>query len=216
MFISLFEAIWKAEIKELLKITGDQTISAVIYGAQGIYGGIATIVLTLFFSAPIMNRGWRFAASFTPIVALVCTVVFFSFLYFQDSLGVITNMFNTTPIMMAVMFGLANVVFIKSAKYILFDPTKERAYIPLDEESKVRGKAAVDGVGSRLGKSLGSFLLTMVLVPFFGDNLIVNVRYHVLFILIIILVGWLIAINKLSIKYNELTEEHEKQEREVL
>ncbi|ACE05519.1 ADP/ATP carrier protein [Candidatus Amoebophilus asiaticus 5a2] len=216
MFISLFEAIWKAEIKELLNITGDQSISAVIYGAQGIYGGIATIILTVFFSAPIMNRGWRFAASFTPVVALVCTIVFFSFLYFQDSLGAVTTMLNTTPIMMAVMFGLANVVFIKSAKYILFDPTKERAYIPLDEESKVRGKAAVDGVGSRLGKSLGSFLLTMFLVPLFGDNLIVNVRYHVFFILIVILVGWLVAINKLSVRYNKLTEEQEKQEKEVL
>lgn len=216
MFISLFESIWKAEIKELITSTGDQTISAVIYGAQGVYGGIVTIVLTLFFSAPIMNRGWRFAASFTPVVALICTVIFFVFLYFQDSLGAITSMFNTTPIMMAVMFGLANVVFIKSAKYILFDPTKERAYIPLDEESKVRGKAAVDGVGSRLGKSLGSFMLTMVLLPLFGEGHIGNVRYHVCFIIILILIAWLIAIGKLSARYNKLTEEQEKQEREVL
>ncbi|OJW72285.1 MAG: ADP/ATP carrier protein [Candidatus Amoebophilus sp. 36-38] len=214
MFISLFESIWKAEIKELLKATGDQTISAMVYGDQGIYSGIVTILLTLFFSAPIMNRGWRFAASFTPVVALVCTMAFFVFLYFQDSLGAITSMFNSTPIKMAVMVGLFNVVFIKSAKYILFDPTKERAYIPLDEESKVRGKAAVDGVGSRLGKSLGSLILTMILVPFLGEGLIVNVRYHVFFIIIAILIGWLVAIGKLSVRYNQLSEEHEKQERE--
>jgi AAA family ATP:ADP antiporter len=216
MFISLFEAIWKAEIKELLKVTGDQTISAMVYGDQGIYGGIVTIVLTLFFSAPIMNRGWRFAASFTPVVALVCTAAFFAFLYFQSSLDGITAMFHTTPIMMAVMVGLLNVVFIKSAKYILFDPTKERAYIPLDEESKIRGKAAVDGVGSRLGKSLGSLILTMVLLPLFGQGLIENVRYHVFFIIILILIVWLIAINKLSVRYNKLAEEHEKQEKEVV
>jgi len=123
-------------------------------------------------------------------------------------------MFNSTPIKMAVMVGLFNVVFIKSAKYILFDPTKERAYIPLDEESKVRGKAAVDGVGSRLGKSLGSLILTMILVPFLGEGLIVNVRYHVFFIIIAILIGWLVAIGKLSVRYNQLSEEHEKQERE--
>lgn len=215
MFISLFESIWKAEIKELLKMTGDQTISAMVYGDQGIYGGVVTILLTVFFSAPIMNKGWRFAASFTPVVALICTFVFFAFMYFQDSLGGITSMFNTTPIMMAVMFGLINVVFIKSAKYILFDPTKERAYIPLDEESKVRGKAAVDGVGSRLGKSLGSLILTMILLPLLGDGLIENVRYYVFFIIILILVAWLIAINKLSVRYNKLTEEHEKQEQEA-
>jgi len=216
MFISLFESVWKSAIKELITTTGDQSISAHVYGDQGIYGGIATIILTLFFSAPIMNKGWRFAASFTPVVALVCTVVFFTFLYCQNSLDAVTTMLNTSPIMLAVMFGLANVVFIKSAKYILFDPTKERAYIPLDEEAKIRGKAAVDGVGSRLGKSLGSFLLTMVLLPLFGNGHIENVRYHVFFILIAILIVWLIAINKLSVRYNKLNEEQEKQEKEVL
>jgi len=214
MFISLFESVWKSSIKELEVAMGSQDILGDIYGDQGIFSGIVTILLTLFFSAPIMNRGWRFAASFTPVVALVCTMAFFAFLYFQDSLVAITSVFNSPPIKMAVMVGLFNVVFIKSAKYILFDPTKERAYIPLDEESKVRGKAAVDGVGSRLGKSLGSLILTMILVPFLGDGLIVNVRYHVFFIILAILVGWLVAIGKLSVRYNQVAEEHEKQEKQ--
>lgn len=145
MFISLFESVWKNSIKELLVSTNDPTISAVIYGDQNIYSGVVTIILTLFLSAPIMRKGWRFAASFTPIVALICTVIFFVFLFFQNSLEFITNLFEMSPIKIAVMVGLLNVVFIKSAKYILFDTTKERAYIPLDEESRVRGKAAVDG-----------------------------------------------------------------------
>ena len=210
MFISLFESVWKSEIKELLKATNDPTISAVIYGDQNIYSSVVTILLTVFLSAPIMNRGWRFAASFTPVVALVCSIVFFLFLYFESSLEPITTMLKTTPIMMAVMFGLVNVVFIKSAKYILFDPTKERAYIPLDDEEKIRGKAAVDGVGSRLGKSLGSLILTIFLLPL-GGGLIENVRGYVVVIILIILVTWLIAVRKLSVKYNKLTEEQEKQ-----
>jgi ATP:ADP antiporter, AAA family len=215
MFISLFESIWKSEIKELLKSTNDPTISAVIYGEQNIYSGIITILLTIFFSTPIMRKGWKFAASFTPVIALGCTIIFFAFLYFQDSLSGLTSLFHMTPIMAAVMVGLANVVFIKSAKYILFDPTKERAYLPLDEEAKVRGKAAVDGVGSRLGKSLGSLLLTMVLLPLLGDGLIENVRYYVFFLILLILIVWIIAINKLSVKFHELTkEEHEGQEKQ--
>jgi AAA family ATP:ADP antiporter len=97
------------------------------------------------------------------------------------------------------------VVFIKSAKYILFDPTKERAYIPLEDELKVRGKAAVDGVGSRLGKSLGSFILTVILLPLFGGGLIQNVQYHIFFIIILLLIAWLVAVKKLGVKFDALT-----------
>jgi AAA family ATP:ADP antiporter len=212
MFISLFEAVWKSGIKELIVSTNDPTISAEIYGAQNTYSGIATLLLTFFFSAPIMRKGWRFAASFTPVVALICTVIFFAFLYFQDGLSSLTSLLHVTPILLAVIVGLANVVFIKSAKYILFDPTKEQAYLPLDEEAKVRGKAAVDGVGSRLGKSLGSFILTMVLLPLLGGGHIENVRNYVFILLLLILIGWLVAIRKLSTKLHELTKEQESQE----
>ncbi len=214
MFISLFEAVWKPTIKELLTSTNDPSISAVIYGNQNIYSAITTIIVTFFLSAPIMRKGWRFAASFTPVVALVCTMIFFAFLFFQNSLGFITNLFEMTPIKIAVMVGLINVVFIKSSKYILFDTTKERAYIPLDEESKVRGKAAVDGVGSRLGKSLGSFLLTMILIPLFGDGDIINVRPHVFVIVLALLVTWIVVVYRLSIKFHALSEQQKEQEGE--
>src|SRR5690606_19492226 len=128
---------WKSGIKELMVSTNDPTIAAEIYGAQNTYSGITTLMLTFFFSAPIMRRGWRFAASFTPVVALICTILFFAFLYFQNGLSSLTNFFHVTPILFAVRVGLANVVFIKSAKYILFGPAKEQAYLPLDEEAKV-------------------------------------------------------------------------------
>lgn len=213
MFISLFEAVWKSGIKELIISTNDPTISAEIYGAQNTYSGIVTLILTFFLSAPIMRKGWKFAASFTPVVALICTVIFFAFLYYQAELSSITNLLHITPILFAVIVGLANVVFIKSAKYILFDPTKELAFLPLDEEAKVRGKAAVDGVGSRLGKSLGSFILTMVFLPMLGGGHIENVRGYVFILLLLILVGWIIAVRKLGTKLHELNEEQEAQEK---
>jgi AAA family ATP:ADP antiporter len=71
----------------------------------------------------------------------------------------------------------------------------------LDEESKVRGKAAVDGVGSRLGKSLGSFIITFFLVPYFGS--IHNAEYVIFFLVLIMLVLWLRAVAKLSILFKE-------------
>lgn len=210
LVVSLFESAWKTQISNLNKISGESNILAEIYGNQSIFGGILSLILVIFLSAPIMNKGWRFSASVTPVVALIATILFFSFLYFGDSLAHLAASWSTTPLSIAVMLGLANVVFIKSSKYIIFEPTKERAYIPLDEESKIRGKAAVDGVGSRLGKSLGSLILTGILIPFVGGGSLGKVQYYVFFIICFVLIIWLIAIKNLGIKYQQIVGQKEE------
>jgi ATP:ADP antiporter, AAA family len=201
--ISLFESVWKAKIKALT-VTNEGML-ADIYASQGILSGILSIVLIIFLSTPIMRRGWRFAASVTPVVTLIATIIFFAFLCIQDVFGSTTVLWGFSPLSLSVTFGLINVVFIKAFKYTLFDPTKERAYIPLDEESRIRGKAAVDGVGSRLGKSLGSMIITFFLVPIFGS--IHKAEYLIFFIIVVMLVLWIIAVNKLSVLFKEHTDE---------
>lgn len=46
-----------------------------------------------------------------------------------------------TPLYAAVLVGAAQNVFSKSAKYSLFDPCKEMAYIPLDQETQLKARA---------------------------------------------------------------------------
>ena len=49
-------------------------------------------------------------------------------------------------------------VFSKGAKFSMFKPAEEMVYIGLDEESRTKGKAAIDVVGAQTGKSGGSVL----------------------------------------------------------
>ena len=55
-------------------------------------------------------------------------------------------------------------VFGKGAKFSMFKPAEEMVYIALDEESRTKGKAAIDVVGAQSGKSAGSVLQQLLLL----------------------------------------------------
>ena len=73
---------------------------------------------------------------------------------------------GASPLAVAVLFGSANNVLSKASKYSVFDASKEIAFVPLPEEMKLKGKAAIDGIGSRFGKSGGSFIQQGLLMAF--------------------------------------------------
>ena len=64
-------------------------------------------------------------------------VLFFALVLFSGPLDPMLAAIGLTPLMAAVLVGAAQNVFSKSAKYSLFDPCKEMAYIPLDKETQV-------------------------------------------------------------------------------
>lgn len=73
----------------------------------------------------------------TPTVLLLTGVGFFSLILLGEPLAPILAKFGMTPLLAAVYVGALQNIFSKSAKYSLFDPCKEMAYIPLDEDMKV-------------------------------------------------------------------------------
>jgi hypothetical protein len=93
----------------------------------------------------------------------VTGLAFFALTMFGGFFAPLTAMLGLTPLMMAVFVGAAQNILSKSSKYSLFDPCKEMAYIPLDRESKTKGKAAIDVIGNPLGKS-GGALIQQVLI----------------------------------------------------
>merc|ERR1712232_1355025 len=102
---------------------------------------------------------------------------------------------GTSSLMLAVILGAAQNILSKSSKYSLFDPCKEMAYIPLDKESKTKGKAAIDVIGNPLGKS-GGALIQQVLI--FGVGSLAAATPYLGIILSGLVLSWIKAANNLA------------------
>ena len=120
--------------------------------------GIATFTMMLLSRVIFRKYGWGVAATITPTVLLATGVAFFGLILCSDPLTPILGKFGMTPLLAAVYVGALQNIFSKSAKYSLFDPCKEMAYIPLNEDTKVKEKAAIDVVCNPLGKSGGALI----------------------------------------------------------
>lgn len=202
---NVIEAVWKGQIK--LVYINENEYNAFM-GRFSMATGAMTILCMLIGSNIVRIFGWFVSACLTPLMIFVTGLIFFSFIFFRNELEPLTmSLFGVGPAVVAVWLGLFQNVISKATKYSLFDPTKEMSYIPLDPESKVKGKAAVDVVGGRLGKSGGSFTQQFLLV-LTGTSLVELAPYFACIVVGIIAI-WLLANRGLdkSLKEKERSEE---------
>lgn len=208
LVINLVEVVWKDQLLYLYPTPGDY--NTYINNLTSIQGVVST-VSALFMAKFIGRFGWTWTALVTPLTMLVTSTGFFCCLFFHDHLAdTLLTLTGTTPLTIAVFFGSAQNCLSKAAKYSFFDTTKEMSFIPLGHECKLKGKAAIDGVGSRLGKSGGS-LIHQGLLMFLG-SLAVSAPY-VAAILFVAIGFWVVACRTLGLQFNELIEskqEHKK------
>ncbi|MCZ6910754.1 MAG: Npt1/Npt2 family nucleotide transporter [Rickettsia endosymbiont of Ixodes persulcatus] len=105
----------------------------------------------------------------------------------------------------AIIVGTIQNILSKSSKYSLFDSTKEMAYIPLSLELRTKGKAAVEVIGTKFGKSLGAFIqsLIFIIIPTATfDSIII----YLLVIFIVMMSLWIWNVMKLNKEYNCVNE----------
>lgn len=204
--IQLVEVTWKGQLK--LQYPNPNEYSTFM-GYFSTATGMMTILMMLFIGGNVIRKfGWTCAALVTPVVLLITGVGFFSFVIFRDNLAGFVAMMGTSPLMLAVIFGMAQNIMSKSAKYSLFDPTKEMAYIPLDQEIKVKGKAAIDVVGARFGKS-GGAIINQGLIVMLGSLTLITP--YVAVILFVIIFAWLFAGRTLGKLFAKLSAEKDQQ-----
>ena len=200
--INLVEVTWKAQLKTYC---GSPNEYNKFMGMYSTIMGLVTVFMMLFVGGNVLRRfGWTVAALLTPVVLLATGAAFFGFVIFRDSLEGIIAMLGTTPLVLAVVFGTAQSLMSKSSKYSLFDPTKEMAYIPLDNESKTKGKAAIDVVGARLGKSGGALVQQLLII---GFGTVGAITPYIAAILLVVIGAWILAAKALGKQFTALQTE---------
>merc|ERR1712226_610484 len=201
MSINLIEVVWKSQLK--LQFPNENDYSTFM-GKFSASTGVVTFITFTIGSNVIRRLGWKIASLLTPLMILITGGLFFIFVVFKDFVEA-ANLLPVTVLWGAVLLGAAQNVLSKATKYALFDPTKEMSYIPLDQESKIKGKAAIDVVGARLGKSGGGLILQLILM--FGAIMDV-VPILFIFVSIIVFV-WIKAALTLSGLYQQKLDEEE-------
>lgn len=200
MCINIVEVSWKAKLK--LAFPNPNAYSAFM-GNFSSATGVVTLVMMLLGRTIFAKFGWRVAALVTPINLGITGLGFFALSIFSDFFAPITAALGTTPLMMAVFVGAAQNILSKSAKYSLFDPCKEMAYIPLDQDSKTKGKAAIDVIGNPLGKS-GGALIQQILI--FGVGSLGAATPYLAVILTALVISWIKSANSLAGQFNTAME----------
>lgn len=203
--VNLIEGIWKAKIKELYPTKEAYTAYMGLFQA---WQGVGAIIFMIMGSNILRQVSWKTAAMLTPIMMMVTGAAFFGFILFNNELlPYIALVTAVQPLVLAVTIGTIQNVLSKATKYSLFDSTKEMAYIPLDDELKTKGKAAVDVVGGRFGKSGGGIIQStfFILLPTFSFEQALPFFASVC---MFIICCWLYGVVSLSKEYEKQVQGH--------
>jgi AAA family ATP:ADP antiporter len=203
--INLIEVVWKDQVKQLYPNPAEFNA---YMGQVLMWIGIVATVTSIFVSGTVIRRfSWTASAMICPFILLITGVAFFFFFFFKDSsFAGVSAFLGTSPLILCVFFGSLQNCLARASKYTVFDATKELAFVPLNKESKLKGKAAIDGVGSRLGKSGGS-VIHQSLLMFFGT--VTLSTPYVAVLLFGVIGAWMYAVRALGKRFNDLSSQHE-------
>ena len=202
--INLVEGVWKGQIKIAFPDMNDYNM---FMGQFSTWTGAITILLMIVGNNILRKLSWTKAAILTPIMVLITSSIFFFVVWNGTKSTPFAPLMGVTVVFVAVIVGQIQNVLSKGTKYSLFDSTKQMAYIPLDQEAKVKGQGAVEVIGGRAGKSGGAFIQSTLLTVIGGSVSLASLTFILGPLVILICVIWAISVLRLGRKFTALTEE---------
>ncbi len=195
--INYIDVLWKGQVK--IYADGDKNLFQAYMGEFSTFTGLITLVLMILGGNILRKFTWFQAAAIVPLTLILTGILFY---------GSILAGASAAAVALAVQVGFWQGAITKASKYSLFDATKEMAYIPLDQEIKTKGKAAVDVAGGRIGKSGGALTLS-VLQMIFPLASTVSLAPYLAGASVVMFAVWFIALYQLN---GHLFNKEEKEE----
>ena len=198
--INLVEVVWKDQMRALYPSPNDY--NAYMGQVMSVMALIASVAGFLTTSKVIQRYSWTACALIPPVIVITTGMLFFNFIMFpSQGSSWLFSFLHLSPLALCVTLGSAQNCLSRASKYTFFDATKEIAFIPLDQESKLKGKAAIDGVGSRLGKSGGSAIHQGLILML---STVASSIPYVAAIFMLVAVVWGLAVVYLGRRFDQL------------
>lgn len=204
--INLVEVVWKNQMKQLYPNPNDY--NTYMGQVMIIMAIVATIAGFLTTSNVIRRYSWTVSALIPTVIVMISGAAFFALVLAQQwGVHWFAGLFGATPLLLSVTLGSIQNCLSRASKYTLFDATKEIAFIPLSKESKLKGKAAIDGVGSRLGKSGGAVIHQGLIIIF---STVASSTPYVAAIFLGVILFWGFAVVALGKQFDQITADQGK------
>ncbi len=199
--MNLIETVWKAKIKELYPTVNSYASFNSMYI---LWTGIAIMVMTIIGNNVMRNSNWFVAAVITPLITMTTGTLFFFLVVFENHiLSFFDGMIVMSPLALAVFVGAIQNVLSKGSKYSIWDTSRQMLYIPLDQELRTKGKAAVDVISPKIGKSASGLIQSIIftITPMATYN---SIAPGLMVIFIAVCLFWIYAVRKIYFEYQKI------------
>ncbi|WP_410520938.1 Npt1/Npt2 family nucleotide transporter [Candidatus Tisiphia endosymbiont of Dioctria rufipes] len=199
--MNLVEVVWKAKIKELYPTVNSYAEFNSLYI---LWTGVTIMIMTIIGNNIMRSHSWFVAAVISPIIMMVTGTLFFILIVFDHQvLSLFDSAILMTPLALAVSIGALQNILVKGTKYSIWDTSKEMLYIPLDKELKTKGKAAVDVISSKVGKS-SSGLIQSVIFTLVPTATFSSISPFLMVVFIVVCIAWIYSVRKIYFEYKKI------------